>query len=273
MSKLPSNRIVSRCLISLCLFLMIAAPAAAQGDAGSSSADAGPADRLFLGFAEDPALAEDQWWEGQAEVIDYNSLDSIAVRLIFALQPYDRFEFGGRIGFGSTDTPAFIPDGSGSTDLDLWGKYHLGSKGDDTQFAVGALATVPTGDDTAGLGYDSFSAALFGSMRHRLPEAIVTGHVGARYNQDGRFLGVDLEAKNSFLAGVGVIFPLTDEISGIAEGKYESRRFTGGDPDFRILGGINWHLDRRGVVRAAVALGLTDGAPDTQILAGYALQF
>ena len=46
-----------------------------------------------------------------------------------------------------------------------------------------------------------------------------------------------------------------------------------GDSDTRLLGGINWRLANRGMFRGAVALGLDDGAPDFQLLLGYAHEF
>jgi hypothetical protein len=273
MSKHSPYRIPARTTLALLLLLTIPLSAAAQSEKDSGPLGTGSADRLFLGFAEDPVLADDQWWEVQGSIIDQNPVDVTLARFVVALQPYDNFEFGGSIGFGSSDTPAPFPEGSGATDLELWGKYHLGSSGDDTQFAVGGLAVVPTGDDTAGLGFDSFSAGVFGSMRHRLSEAVLSGHIGARYNQDGRFLGADLDGKSSVLLGAGVIVPVSDEFSVVGEAKVESRRFEGGDSDFRLLGGFNWHMNNRGVMRAAAAFGLTDGAPDLQVLVGYALIF
>jgi hypothetical protein len=75
------------------------------------------------------------------------------------------------------------------------------------------------------------------------------------------------------MMGMGVLVPLTDRLTAVGEGKIESSRFDGGDSDFRLLGGLNWRLKDRGVARVALALGLTDGAPDAQFLAGYALTF
>ena len=59
----------------------------------------------------------------------------------------------------------------------------------------------------------------------------------------------------------------------MAETRYEGERFQGGDADFRVLGGLNWHSSGKGMVRAAVSVGLDDGAPDAQLFLGYAAEF
>jgi hypothetical protein len=48
-------------------------------------------------------------------------VDQNVLRGTVALQPFQNLEMGGRIGFGSTDAPGDLPEGSGATDLDLWG--------------------------------------------------------------------------------------------------------------------------------------------------------
>ena len=59
----------------------------------------------------------------------------------------------------------------------------------------------------------------------------------------------------------------------VVETEYEGERFKSGEPDFRVLGGINLHGVGRGMIRAAAAVGLDDGAPDAQIIVGYATEF
>ena len=143
-------------------------------------------DRLFLAFVPEAAVVENQWWEGQFEYADYNALDVYLLRGVVAFQPWKRWEIGARVGFGNTDTPAGVADGTGATDLDVWGKYYLGKSGDATEFAVGGLVTVPTGDDAAGLGLDAFSSGGFGSLRHRFERFILSVHAGVRFNGDGQ---------------------------------------------------------------------------------------
>ena len=230
-------------------------------------------DRLFLGFIPEAAVVGNQWWEGQFEYADGNSYDAFLLRGVVAFQPWKRWEMGARVGFGNTDTPAGVPDGTGATDLDAWAKYYLGKSGDATEFVAGGLITVPTGDDAAGLGTDAFAVGGFGSLRHRFERFILSVHAGVRFNGDGQMFDDEMNGKTSPLVGVGMIFPQSDRVTFVAEASYEGARFEGADSDVRVLGGLNWRLQNRGMFRGALAFGLTDGAPDVQILASYAWTF
>jgi hypothetical protein len=196
-------------------------------------------DRLFLAFAEEATVVERQWWEGQVGTADADAVD-----------------------------------GSGATDLDLWGKYHLGGS-ETMEWAVGGMLTVPTGDETAGLGNDAFGASGFGSMRYRMKRMILAGQAGLRFNGDGKN-ATDVnerEGETSPMVGAGLIFPFSDQLAGVAEARYEDGHLEGDDADTRALGGINWRAGGRGMLRAAIAFGLSDGAPDSELLVGYAAQF
>jgi len=262
--------------LSLCLILLAAVaitPLAAQSSRTPTT------DRLFLGFARDATLANQQWWEGQLEITSYDALDTVVANLVFALRPIDRVEFGGKVGFGDSDlpTPFNNLEGTGATDLELWGKYALGSLEDGSDLAVGVTLTVPTGDDSAGLGRDSFDIGAFFSSRKAMNGFDLVGHVGANFHGDGRILGVDLDGKVSAELGVGFIFPMSETISLVAEGQLETEQYKNagdiGDTDTRLLGGVDWKLGANGMFRGALALGITDGAPDTQLILGYAARF
>ncbi len=273
-TMLPAGSRFAFCLILLAAVTIAVTPLAAQTSSRTPTTD-----RLFLGFAKDASLADQQWWEGQLEISSHDILDTVAAKLVFAVRPVERFEFGGIVGFADSDlpTPLNSLEGSGATDLDLWGKYELGSLEDGTDLAVGLTVTIPTGDDSAGLGRDSFDAGVFFSSRKAMNGFDLVGHVGANFHGDGRILGVDLDGKVSAELGIGFIFPMSSTISLVAEGHLETKQYknTGdlGDTDTRILGGADWKLGGNGMLRAALALGLTDGAPDTQLILGYAARF
>jgi len=246
----------------------------APSPAPTSSASGLRSARLFLNFIEDATIVHRQWWEGQVEYSDSDPIDSILVRGIVAFQPIPSLEFGGRVGFGSTDTPAGIPEGTGATDLDAWGKYYFATPAGATEFAAGGIATIPTGDDTAGLGYDAFSVGAFGSIRYNAKRFTLTGKVGIRMNGDGSILGSpEANGDTSASAGAGVIWPWTNRLSFVGEANYEDGRFEGADSDSRALGGIHWQLADQGTLRAAVGFGLSDEAPDLQLIVGYAASF
>lgn len=261
-------------LAVLVLASVVASGSPALAQTGSGASQSSRPDRLFLSFIEDATMADNQWWEGQLEYSDGDRLDAFIVRGLVAFQPWIDVELGVRVGFGSTDGPAGF-DGSGATDLEAWGKYNVGSRWQDMEFAVGGVVTIPTGDETAGLGQDSFGGSAFGSMRYRLKRLILTGTLGVQFNGDGRQFTqtVDRDGEVALQAGAGVIYPFSDALSGIAELRYNGARLEGNDDDARLAGGVNWRVGARGNIRGAVTFGLADGAPDAQILASYAAQF
>jgi hypothetical protein len=259
-------------LIALVVFLCCGSLVLAQS--GSGSRPTSGSDRLFLAFAEDATVVDSQWWEAQVGTADWDSFDANVIEGVAAFQPWIDFEVGGRVGFGDTDADGSSRDGSGATDLDIWGKYHLGGS-DVTEFAVGGVITVPTGDETAGLGSDAFGGSAFGAVRHRLNQAILAAHLGLQLNGDGRRFGQtrDRDGETALQAGVGVILPFSDNLGGVGEVVFRDGRLDGDDDDTRVLAGINWRPGGRGIFRAALGAGLSDGAPDFQALLGYAAQF
>lgn len=271
---------MQKLLRSILAILVVAAlgglGSSALAQTGSGTSPTSNHDRLFLAFIEDATLAQSQWWEGQIEIsdgleVDGGDLDSFIVRGLIAFQPWVDIEVGVRVGFGSTDGPV---DGSGATDLEAWGKYHL-NEWENVEFAVGGVVTIPTGDETAGLGEDSFGGSAFGSMRYRLDRFIVTGHLGVQFNGDGRqFLETsDRDGDTALQFGGGVIYPFSGSVSGIAEIAFDGGRLEGSDDNLRLLGGVDWRVGGRSHLRGALAFGLDDGAPDAQFLVSYAAQF
>lgn len=269
-------------------------------------------DRLFLGFAEEAAVVPGQWWEpllaysrgpvvttdvavavpgpvrSVTRQIDLDRTRTVALSLQAAFQPWKNLELGGRVGFGRTSNsfqfneydpinrvsvPREVQDGGGATDLDFWGKYHFGKVGGNAELAVGGIATVPTGDDAAGLGNNAFSLKGFGSIRVRSSVFIFSGHVGLRITGNGSVHDRSLNGKASASLGAGFLFPLSDQVTIVAETLGESERFQNQGADFRLVGGVNWRPFTRGSFRGSVSLGLTDGAPRAQVSIGYAFVF
>jgi hypothetical protein len=236
----------------------------------------GITDRLFLSFMQEAAIVKSQWWEGQLEFDDGSSgipVDVLLLRGVVAFRPVKSLEVGGRVGFGKSSASGTAPDGTGATDLDIYGKWVWENALENTDFTAGVLATVPTGDDTAGLGFNAFSAQTFGGVRFRMENVVIGGHIGFRFNDDGKFQGFDLPGKNSFEIGASALFPLANQVSFTGEALYESTRFEGGDAAAQVMAGINWTAFPRGTFRTAIGGGLTDGAPDFRVLLGYAFHF
>ena len=185
-----------------------------------------------------------------------------------------RVEIGARLGLGSTDLPASFPDDSGLTDLELWAKFYVGQTvPGQMHFSAGAHMTWPVGDDESGNGLDAHRLKLFGAARREIPWGVISMHAGVGLNGDGETLGVMLDGSTSVSAGVALIAPVTADVSLVGEGAYESEAYDGVGAAGQVLGGVNWHVGGRWIVRGAVAFGFDDGAPDTQVTLGIAADF
>jgi hypothetical protein len=268
--------------------LLVPAAALAQDDQVEATAETRPSagsqtrvtssyDRLFLSFVEDAVVVENQWWEGQFEYSDGDGLDVALVRGIVAFNPWENWEMGARIGFGRSDSSGALSDGTGATDLDVWGKYYLGRTGDATEFTGGGILTLPTGDDGATLGTDAWALNAFGALRQRFRSFILSVSAGVVFNGDGQvWIGntpIDTEGRTAPRVSGAAIFPWTDRVSFVAEAKFEGERFRDTDSDIRLLGGANWRVSNRGQFRGAIGFGFTDASPNWQLLASYAFAF
>jgi len=171
-----------------------AAPTTAKPAATAASAEM--SDRLFLAFAQDAAVVKSQWWEGQIGYTDGSKgipTDAWVLRGVVAFRPVKTLEVGGNFGIGNTNASGNRPDGTGATDLQAYGKWVFVDGAPNTDFAAGLLITIPTGDDTVGLGFNSFASQAFGSVRYRLENIVVLGgHVGLCLNGDGQYQGEEL---------------------------------------------------------------------------------
>jgi hypothetical protein len=265
---------------SLALVLGALAPATRAADTppppAPKPASTAIADRLFLSFAQDPAIVPSQWWEGQVEYDDGSKnlpVDALIARAEVAFQPFRNIEVGGRFGFGKTSATPSLPDGSGATDLDAYAKYVWPNAVEHTDFDAGVLLTVPTGDDTAGLGFNSFGVQAFGGIRHRLEKVVIGGHVGVRYNENGQFQGTHLDGRTSFEMAVNIVAPISEVVSIVGEARIETERFKGQDSPAELLCGVNWKAFGRGMIRGAVGVGITDATPNFRVIVGYAYTF
>ncbi len=245
-------------------------------------------DRLFLSFAQDAALVKSQWWEAQIAYADSSAgtpVDSLILRGVVAFRPVKTLELGGNFGFGTTDAGrSGEPDGSGATDLQVYAKWVFPDGAPNTDFSAGTIFTIPTGDDHAGLGFDSFAWELFGSVRYRLGKAVIFGgHFGIILNDDGAFQDHPLSGRTSYDLAFSAVFPLANQVSIVTEVVSQTARFDKTNPSpyraigtntaTQVLGGVNWRAFDRSMFRASIGFGLTDGAPDFSTLVSYVYSF
>jgi hypothetical protein len=253
--------------------LVLPLPAAPQPR--TAAEEQGGVDRLFLSFVEDPAMVRRYYGEAQLDGADLETADRYGLRLVGAIQfpSLPRVELGGRGGWASLE-PELGASESGAVDLDLWGKFHLlRSASTRWDLAVGALLTLPTGDEDKGLGDDAIQSKLFAAASYTLPSAVLIGHAAARTTGDGEVAGAARDGQVSAAAGFGAVVAFSPEFSLVFEANYDGERFDGADDESRVLFGANWAPWTHGQLRAAIAGGLTDASPDAAVLVGYAVRY
>jgi hypothetical protein len=235
------------------------------------------AERLYLAFAEDTTTAEKYRWEGRLDYADFDTAEVTLGRAIAAVSFEDLsdIELGASFGIGGVDFSGTAPDQGGVTDVDLWAKLRLDPHFDTgrTEWAVGAVLTLPTGDEDAGLGFDAFRSKLFGAVRIPFAHLSLAGHAGVRLNEDGMSAGAPLAGEIAPAAGVALTIPVRSGLVLVGELGYEGERFAGGEAESQGLLGVNWQALPHGTIRAAVAAGFDDGAADTRIFLGYSFDF
>ena len=281
----------------LLLLAVIVAGGSASFGADAAAAPAEPAtpassfdvkDRLFLSFMQDAALVKSQWWEAQISYADSSAgtpVDSLILRGVVAFRPVKTLEVGGNFGMGTGDAGrSGKRDGTGATDLQAYAKWVFPDGAPNTDFTAGMIFTIPTGDDYAGLGFNSFAWEVFGGVRYRLGNAVIFGgHFGISLNGDGEFQTHGLKGQTAFDLAFSAVFPLANQVSIVTELVSQTARFDntnpspyssiGADTATQLLGGVNWRAFDRSMFRGSIAFGLTDGAPDFSALVSYAYTF
>ena len=231
-------------------------------------------DRLFRSFVEDTAITEHYRFETQFQRQEGDSIDRGLMNLIGSAQfaSIPNVEFGARVSIvGANSISGSGGDGIGDTDLSA--KYVLGATSDNRhELAFGLMATLPTGSDTDGTGYDSTASKLFVAGRREVPWGVLTGNLGLSFNGDGKIFGLGLSGQTAFGVNVGVIAPVSYRLALIGELGYRGERFERFDDETVVLGGVNVLL-KEGSIRGALGFGLSDGSPDVEITVGYAIPF
>ena len=221
--------------------------------------------RLFQRFAEDAAVVPGGWMEGLVSFEHFESGTERAFLLgNFAFQVGEENEAGLRLGFEWLDADGDDLDGSGIADIDVYFKHRFAGS---SPCAIGGILKLPTADEDEGLGTGKADFEFFGACRANLQAVTFTANAGARYNGDPD--PPFPESEVSVLAGAGAIFPVGHEMSIVVEGTWESERLDGVGNDARLTIGLQGVATRPGFgVRGALALPLTDAAPDWQVLFG-----
>src|SRR5262245_50095039 len=221
--------------------------------------------RLFQRFAEDAAVIPGGWMEGFLSYEHFeNGVERVFLEGLFAFQVGEENEAGLKLGFEWLEADEPAVDGSGLADIEGYFKHRFSGS---SPCAIGGLLKLPTADEDEALGTGKADFEFFGACRANLQSVTFTANAGARYNgePDPPFP----ESQVSVLAGAGAIFPVGREMSVVLEGTWESERFDGVGNDARLTIGLQGVATRPGFgFRGAVALPLTDAAPDYQVFFG-----
>jgi len=220
--------------------------------------------RQFQRFIEDGAIAPHVWLEGQArfqtnaEHFTGSEADRWSIDTLLGLGITEELELGLKFGVMQIDPDAGDSQ-HGLTDLDLYAKYRL----DELPFSivVGGIVKLPTASEDDGLGTGQMDFEVFGAARKDLGHVSAIANAGVRFNQDPDLPG-NIGGKTSFLLGGGVIIGLTPVVHNSWEITFESERFEDSEADIRLTPGLGWRVGNRGVLRGAVGIGLSEGAPD-----------
>jgi hypothetical protein len=235
----------------------------------------GGADRLFLSFVEDAAFVEGQRYETDLLAAGYSDSTSFASEFLAAVNftALPRLEFGGRLGYVGTN---FDSGGgaTGLTDLEAWGKFNVGSSLESgTRWAAGFVLRFPTGSQETGVSYEALQSKGFGSVRFDVGRFTVAVNAGVQFNEDATVPGGMLDGRVAGSIGGAALMEFNHELVGVGEVIYEGEPYEGVDADARLLVGVNWKPLDQGLFRLAVGFGLTEGAPDGQLILGWAFEF
>ncbi|HEU4401996.1 MAG TPA: hypothetical protein VFT43_07805 [Candidatus Polarisedimenticolia bacterium] len=259
----------------------LAAPTPAAAQVGGPAPPAAPAPRarsratergerrLFQRFVEDAAIIPGGWLEAQYRYDNFDNGSVHRVGPLVAFKLVDNIEAGLRFGFIDSRPDAGSSE-SGISDIDLYAKYRL--PGARSRFAVGTLVKTPTADDTRGLGTGKTDLELFGAFRADLEAVTLTANAGVRFNGNPAPPLPSIE--DTVFVGAAVLLPASPQLTFVIEGTYESRTIKGTGADGRLTLGLqSFGPERRGGFRGAVALPLSDGAPNYQVLLGAFLVY
>ena len=233
------------------------------------------ADRLYLAFVEDVPHLEWLRFEANLGVAFFDAADAMGSEFLAAWAPrsLSRVELGARAGVVRVDFDSG-DEATGPTDLEAWARYHFGTRGArGIQLSAGALLTLPTGDEDTGSSFDALRSAWFVAGRLGVGQVTISAHAGLRFNEDAEIGSTRLDGVVAPFVGGAVLWPLREDLVLVSELRFEAKRFEGAEADARLLVGATWKRFEPGMFRFALATGLSDGAPDAQLLAGYAFVF
>ena len=240
----------------------------AAGAAKKSIADRNDR-RLFQRFAEDAAVSTGGWAEILYRYTNQANGSEHVLGPLVAFKIVNNIEGGLRFGFKDVNLDPGS-GGSGLSDIDLFAKYRFPrGRG---RAALGALVKVPAADEEDGLGTGKSDLEVFAAWRGDLEAVSIVANAGARFNGDPDPPAAPTD--NSLFFGGALILPASPTLTFVIEGTYETERFEGASDDARLTLGVqSRRAQGRSGFRGAVAIPLSDGAPDYEAILGAFLTY
>ncbi len=236
--------------------------------------------RLIRSFIEDGAIVQIGWLELAASYTRQDEGRDLLTEAIASFRIGEEFEAGFTLGFldrqrDAGDTLFGVPiptaiDGAGLADPRVFGKYRLLRS--PVEMSVGAIATLPLGDEERGRGAGSLRYEACLGLRTRLTRVTLIGSAALKRHDDSEGPGA-AEGNTTARIGIGAIVPLTRIWVLIAEATHEGAPYGDEDDPAVLLLGLDWRPTENLAIRGAVAAGLTDPAPDLHALLSAAFNF
>jgi hypothetical protein len=225
--------------------------------------------RLFQRFVEDATVSSGGWIELQYRYDNLSDGSQHFLGPIVAFKIVNDVEGGLRFGWQDIN-PDTGTNESGLSDIDLYAKYRF--PGRRARAAVGALLKLPTADEDKGLGTGKRDVELFAAWRADLEAVSVVANAGVRFNGDP---DPPLPpSDNSIQLGGALLLPASPRLTFVIEATYETERIKGATSDARLtLGAQARGRQGHGGLRGAIAVPLSDGAPDYQVIVGAFLTY
>lgn len=274
--KSDRRRATARSLrLALVLALLIQVTGGATG-AGEITGD----HRLFRSFIEDGAIVQVGWLELAVSYTRQDAGRDLLAESIASFRVGEEFEAGFILGlldrrreagdmiFGAPISQNI--NGAGLADPRVFAKYRLLRS--PVEMSVGAIATLPLGEEERGRGAGSLRYEAFLGLRKRLTRVTLIGSAALKRHDDSEGPGA-AEGNTTARIGIGAIVPLTRIWVLIAEATYEGAPYGDEDDPAVLLLGLDWRPTENLAIRGAVAAGLTDPAPDLHALLSAAFNF
>ena len=232
---------------------------------------------LLQDFIGDAALVRSTWLEARGDYADWGDggHDTAALGIV-AFSIADKVELGGNFGYldrvRSEDQVLFgehLPsdiNNNGFADVNVYGKMVFGKP--TRPWAAGFLVEFPTADEGEFLGSGAANYQLFVANRRPSTKSAWIWNAAVRFNGDPDIPGAG-SGKTSVAAAGGLILKMSYSWTFMAEARYETRRYDGGNNYFAVMPTFDFRPTENIAVRLGVALGLADGAPNQEYSFGF----